>query len=88
MVVGTGLNLQGYEYNTMLTEVFTVLAAVAVLTVMAMMVVVTKATEYQSVSHSQSLFLIYICKFLNSNLGLETTTGYCGFTLSLKQMSE
>jgi len=54
MVVGTRLNLQGYEYNTMLIEVFTVLAAVAVLTVMVMVVVVTKATEYQSVSHNQS----------------------------------
>ena len=50
MVVGTRLNLQGYEYNTMLIEVFTVLAAVAVLTVMVMVVVVTKATEYQSVT--------------------------------------
>jgi len=37
----------------MLIEVFTVLAAVAVLTVIVT-VVVTKATEYQSVSHSQS----------------------------------
>jgi hypothetical protein len=45
MVVDTGLNIQGYEYNAMLIEVFTVLVAVEVLTVMVT-VVITKAPEY------------------------------------------
>lgn len=40
-----------------------------------MAVVVTKVTEYQSFSQSQSKssFLIYICEFLNSNPGMENT---------------
>lgn len=74
MVVGTGLNIQGYKYNTMLIEVFNVLAAVAVLTVIVMVVVVTKATEYQSISQSQSVIISDLyCEFFNSNIGLETT---------------
>lgn len=50
MVLGTGLNIQGYA---MLIEVFTVLVAVEVLTVMVT-VVITKATKYQSVSQSKT----------------------------------
>ena len=58
VVAGNGVNFQRYEYNTMLIQVFTVLAAVAVLTVMVMIVVVTKATEYQSVSQSLTVKVI------------------------------
>jgi hypothetical protein len=95
MVVGTGLNLQGYEYNKILIKVFTALAALAVLTVMVT-VVITKATEYHSLSQSVSQSVSYSHShyfwFIFVSFWIQTldwrqsilTTGFCGFTPSLQ----
>jgi hypothetical protein len=59
---------------------------------MVTVVAVTKATEYQSVSHSQSHYFWFIfVGFWIQTLDWRPpilTTGYCGFNPSLKQMSE